>query len=183
MSGHEERGQRPGYLTAYAKHAGISKQAAAKQLARVGIDYLQSFDFADADRRRAAARHADRQPLSGYTDDPEDEDDGSAGDEKKDPVFAQSQARRELFRSKLAELEFLERVGSVVDKEKGEAEHFRIGRLVRDSLLTIPDRLSGVLAAETDQRKIHAILMNEIRQALEALAGDDDDTRSAQGAL
>jgi hypothetical protein len=181
MSRTDERTQRPGYLTAYAKHAGISKQAAAKQLARVGIDYLQTFDFADADRKRAAAKHADRQSLAVYTDDPDDDDDDSVGGQKKDPVFAQSQARRELFRSKIAELEFLERVGTVVDKEQGEAEQFRVGRQVRDALLTIPDRLSGVLAAETDQRKIHAILMQELRQALEALAGDDVDESPAGG--
>ena len=57
-------GKRPGNLKQYAAHAGISRQAAAEQLKRVGIDYLQPFDFAEADKRRAAARHADREAFA-----------------------------------------------------------------------------------------------------------------------
>lgn len=177
-----EHKKRPGHLTQYAKHADITKQAAAKQLARVGIDYLQPFDFEDADRRREAARHADRQHLSAsiYLDDRlEDDEIPEPEEDKKHPVFARSQARKELFRSKLAELEFLERVGKVVDKEKGEAEQFRLGRLVRDAMLNIPDRLAGVLAAETDQRKIHELLMKEIRQSLEALSNVSEKDKEA----
>lgn len=47
---------------------------------------------------------------------------------------------------------------------------FEIGRNVRDALLNVPDRLSGPLAAETDQSKVHALLVKELHQALEALA-------------
>ena len=42
---------------------------------------------------------------------------------------------------------------------------------LRDSLLNIPDRLAGMLAAESDAQKIHAMLATEIRQALEELTG------------
>lgn len=179
--------KRPGHLTEYAKHAGISKQAAAKQLTRVGIDYFQPFDFAEADRKREAARHADRQHLAApiYDDQDDDqapatEDDSTAVDDgKKDPIFARSQARKELFRAKLAELEFLQKVGEVIDKHKVEAEWFRLSRLVRDGMLNIPDRLAGVLAAETDQRKIHELLLREIRQALEALASETATNKEA----
>lgn len=43
--------RRPGHLTAYAKHAGISKPAAAEQLRRVGINYMEPLKFSEADRR------------------------------------------------------------------------------------------------------------------------------------
>ena len=43
-------------------------------------------------------------------------------------------------------------------------------RALRDGLLGLPDRLSSSLAAETDQRKVHVLLKNELTRVLEALA-------------
>lgn len=175
-----ERKKRPGYLTAYANHARITKTAAAEQLKRVGIDYFTDFDFDEADRLRAAARHADRAKFSKpiYAKpgtDPLGEDDGDDNQEpSNDPAIAQSQAQKEKFRAKLVELEYEERVGTLVRKDDVEKEHFRIGRQVRDAVLNVPARLAGILAAETDQRKVHDQLEKELRQALESLAIDDE---------
>ena len=90
------------------------------------------------------------------------------------PAIAKSQAKKEEFRAKLVELEYEERVGTLVRKEDVEKESFRIGRLVRDAVLNVPSRLAGILAAESDQRKVHDLLETELRQALEALAVDDE---------
>lgn len=187
-----ERKKRPGYLTAYANHAGITKTAAAKQLQRVGVDYMQEFDFDEADRLRKAARHADRaqfaktiyvqpgeNPLGDDGDDPD-----FPPDSLKDPAIAKSQAKKEEFRAKLVELEYEERVGTLVRKSEVEKEAFRVGRLVRDAVLNVPSRLAGILAAESDQRKVHDLLEKELRQALEALAldgkpGDEQDPEAA----
>ena len=40
---------------------------------------------------------------------------------------------------------------------------------VRDNLRTIPDRISPIIAAETDSAKIHSIISSEIRECLEGL--------------
>lgn len=171
-------------MTQYALHAGISVRGASEQLKRVGIDYMQPFDFVEADRLRAAARHADRVPFSK----PIYGKDGAASDSPDiqtlvldlppdaDPAlksFAEAQARERHFKAKLAELEYEERIGKLVEKEKVEAESFRLGRIVRDSILNIPSRLAGILAAEGDQRKVHDLLEKELRQALESLSVDD----------
>lgn len=181
----QERKKRPGYLTAYANHAGITKTAAAKQLQRVGVDYLQEFDFEEADRLRKAARHADRAPYATpiYVKPGEDphggdgKDDGDEGEgddgSSSDPILAESQRRKEEFRAKLVELDYAERVSTLVRKDLIEETAFRVGRLVRDGLLNIPSRLAGILAAETDQRKVHDLLEKEIRQALESLVIND----------
>ena len=42
---------------------------------------------------------------------------------------------------------------------------------VRDSTLNIPDRVAPILAAEMDAARMHALLTDELRQALEHLAG------------
>jgi hypothetical protein len=181
-----ERKKRPGYLTAYANHAGITKTAAAEQLKRVGIDYFKEFDFADADRRRKAARHPGRAKFAKpiYAQPGEDPLGDEAGDddpeESSDPTIAEHQREKEKWRAKLVELEYEERVGTLVRKDEVEKEQFRLGRLVRDGILNIPSRLAGILAAETDQRKVHDLLETELRQALEALAVDDEtDTEAA----
>lgn len=187
--------RRPGYLTAYAKHAGISKPAAAEQLKRVGIDYMQPFDFEVADLKRSAARSADRAEFSKpiYLDPDKSGESGGDGapaasemganGELKNPVYAAIQARKEFYKAELARLEFEQVSGKLVEKEKVEAEAFRIAQLVRDGILNVPARLSGILAAETDQRKVHDQLEKELRQALEALALDDDgkDDRGSSG--
>lgn len=46
---------------------------------------------------------------------------------------------------------------------------FEIARNVRDGVLSVPDRIAGIVAAETDQAKVHALLVKELHQALEAL--------------
>lgn len=165
-------GKRPGNLKQYASHAGISRQAAAEQLRRVGIDYLQPFDFAEADKRREAARHADREAFATpiYNSNTDDEVDPET---KKHPKFIESQARREMFKANLTELEYLEQVGKLIPAEEVDREWFELARLVRDTMLNIPARIADQLAHETDQRKVQDMLEAEIYQALEAIAAKE----------
>jgi hypothetical protein len=44
--------------------------------------------------------------------------------------------------------------------------------VVRDNLLNIPDRVASQLASLDNEKKIHEILLNEIRAVLETLAND-----------
>ena len=72
--------------------------------------------------------------------------------------------------AELAELELAEKRGdlvSVADVEKALASKI-LG--VRESLDTLADRLSPLLAAETDAAKVYALLRSEIRQVLAQLA-------------
>lgn len=162
--------KRPGYLTAYAAHAGISKQAASVQLKRVGINYKEPFDFDEADRRRDAARHADRSPFAApIYGDPNAEDDPVDPETKKDPTFIQSQARRELYKANLMELEYRREVGELIEVETVEREWFRIGRLVRDTLRTIAPRISSQVAAESDPFRCAQLIDAEVDRALDVL--------------
>ncbi len=54
-----------------------------------------------------------------------------------------------------------------------EKEGFAMGRQIRDAILSIPDRLAPLLAAETDQHKVRMELDTGLRQALEGLARED----------
>ena len=84
--------------------------------------------------------------------------------------FQKSKATREHFKALLTELEYKERNGELVPAKDVIDANFEKARLIRDQLLNIPARVSPILAAERDPKKIHEILNNEIRQCLESLA-------------
>lgn len=157
--------RRPGYLTRYAKSRGITVRQADYQLKKCGVVTSAYFDFEEADRLRKAWTIA----KDGATDGTGAE----AGDRSKIGPLAEAQARERHFKAGLAELAYKERMGQLVEKQKVEEATFRKGRLVRDGLLNIPSRLAGILAAETDQRRVHDLLEVEIRQVLEALTSYD----------
>lgn len=166
----ENKKRRPGYLKRYAQHAGIAPSSAAEQLKRVGVDYSQPFDFEEADRRRAAARHADRAAFATPIYDPNGDEEPVDPETQKHPKFIESQARREMFKANLTELEYLVQVGKLIPADEVDSEWFKLARLVRDTMLNIPARIAGQLAHETDQRKVQDLLEAEIVQALEALS-------------
>ncbi|MEO7864101.1 MAG: hypothetical protein ABIU05_27440 [Nitrospirales bacterium] len=91
-------------------------------------------------------------------------------------TLAAAQLRKESALADLREMEVRKKRGELIERVTVEQDAFRVGRTMRDALLGLPDRLSGVLASENDQRKVHALLTKEIRQCLEAL----HDTYSKQ---
>jgi hypothetical protein len=91
------------------------------------------------------------------------------------PSFAQSRAIREAYAARLTRLEFDQRSGRLVDKAELKMKLAKLHMAVRDSLRTIPDRVAPIVAAETDQAKIHAMLLKEIGQALEGLGSAISD--------
>ena len=54
---------------------------------------------------------------------------------------------------------------------------FEKARMVRDQFMNIPSRLSPILAAERDAKKVNEMLDKEIRQVLESLSGELQETR------
>jgi hypothetical protein len=91
------------------------------------------------------------------------------------PSFAQSRAIREAYAARLTRLEFDQRSAKLIDKAELKMKLAKLHMAVRDSLRTIPDRVAPIVAAETDQAKIHAMLLKEIGQALEGLSGAISD--------
>lgn len=91
------------------------------------------------------------------------------------PSFAQSRAIREAYAARLTRLEYDQRSGRLVDKAELKMKLAKLHMAVRDSLRTIPDRVAPIVAAETDQAKIHAMLLKEIGQALEGLGSAISD--------
>jgi phage terminase Nu1 subunit (DNA packaging protein) len=84
--------------------------------------------------------------------------------------FVLARAEHEKHKAALAELKLQEKAGRLHDVEACRVEGFEEGRRVRDAVLSVPDRLSAVLAAEANERKVHALLAKELRTVLERSA-------------
>lgn len=164
---------RSGYLKKYADDEGISRQVAAKQLTKAGIDYSKPFDRDEANKRIAAGRHPSRakytkrkfEPVEPPPSEPSPEPESSA------ISFLEAQRRKELANAQLKELEVQKRAGELIEVATVEKAMFEKGRQVRDALQSLADRLAGILAPINDQAKVHEVLSKEIHQALEGLTG------------
>jgi hypothetical protein len=85
--------------------------------------------------------------------------------------FYAARTVREHYAARLAKLEYERECGKLVDVEEVNKSAFEMGRIIRDALLNLPDRLAPILAAESDVHKVHALMMKEIRTRLETLTG------------
>lgn len=63
-----------------------------------------------------------------------------------------------------------ERMGALARVDDMRATAHEVGRLVHNKLMELPERLSPLLAVETDPLRVHALLTSEIRGVLNALA-------------
>lgn len=84
--------------------------------------------------------------------------------------FVTARTMREAFRAKMAKLEYEEKSGQLTDAGKVKSDAFKAGRIVRDTLLGIPDRLSDLLAAEHDPIAIRKLLIDELETVLNKLS-------------
>jgi phage terminase Nu1 subunit (DNA packaging protein) len=84
--------------------------------------------------------------------------------------YEAARTEKEIYRAKMAKLNFERMDGSLVSAKDVTDCAFEKARQIRDSLLNIPARVSPILAAEKDSKKVHEILDKEIRQCLEVFA-------------
>ncbi len=94
----------------------------------------------------------------------------AAGRPVDECTYAEARRRKEIALASLRELELQLRMGELTSVDAVRERAFKIGRIVRDRMQSIPDRVAGIIAAEKDQDKIYEILTKEIHNALEALA-------------
>ncbi len=84
--------------------------------------------------------------------------------------FEQAKTEREIWRAKTAKLNYEKLSGLLVYAADVTDANFEKARMIRDQLLNIPARVSPIIAAERDAKKVHEILDKEIRQVLEILS-------------
>ena len=80
-----------------------------------------------------------------------------------DPVAAYLRARAvsETFKAKIAQMEYEERAGKLMQATKAGEYAMQFSAIVSDALSAWPDRLTPLIAATTDERAVHRVLSNE----------------------
>lgn len=73
-------------------------------------------------------------------------------------------------RASLRQLEHDERIGKLVLQEDELAKGYEAAKRVRDGLWQMIDRLSALLAGESDENKVRDMLVHEVTQVCEELA-------------
>lgn len=163
-------------LRGYAKHRAVSLKAVQKAIhagrIRTTSDGKVDVEQADADwerntgpRQRSIAPSSPpprRAPAPAPDLPPRGQDAAVAP-----PLdYARARAVRENYLARLAKIEYEERLGKLVSRDEVQVAAFNKFRTFRDGMLNIPDRVSAMLAAESDPVKVHATLTTEIRKAL-----------------
>ena len=87
-------------------------------------------------------------------------------------LLLKTRIKNEMERGKLLEVRAKAEIGELVSVEDVKVAAFNKARIVRDSLMNIPDRVASLLASIDDAHKIHEVLLQEIRTALEELSRD-----------
>lgn len=82
---------------------------------------------------------------------------------------AMAKAEKEYWLGRKAELDFKKMNEELISVEEVKRQAFEMARSVRDVMISIPSRLSPILASENDQHKIQSTLTKEINAALESL--------------
>ncbi len=164
----------------YARRRGVAKSAVARAVAERRITLIDGkVDPVVADvqwehntRARADGGRSTTTPAPGAvppalpTSEPVAPTAGDGG-------YSANRARREQYEADMAQMKMLEQQGDLVRVAEVRAEMAkRIGQ-VRTNMLQIPARLAPLLAAESDQAVVYAMLDAELRSALGAAATSD----------
>ena len=151
-------------ITEYAKIRGVSRQAVYNALKLGKLNGARNgeglIDVEIADRLWAAS--TDPQKGGDFTK-PRPSTVIGNGDR---PTLAESKTLEAEYKAKLAQIEYEEKSGKLVDADKVKKEAFKVARITRDAMLAIPDRLAAELAGITEPFAIHQKIMAEIRGAI-----------------
>lgn len=160
-------------LSAYARMRGCSHQAVSK----AAKDGRITAAVTTVDGKvRVDPEHADR--LWKRNTDPVQQARGSADqfaktheDEAPTPSLVQEKLESERVRRELLELELAERRGELLNAANAEKAWAAQCVAAGEAFGAMPDRLAVIFAAESDAARIHEMLTEEIRLALQRLAG------------
>lgn len=105
----------------------------------------------------------------------------AAGDGAEQPAdFLVAKARREQALAEIAELELAEKRGELV--RAADVERQLVSRIIgaREALDSMADRLSTLIASESDPAVVYRMLRAEVRQAMDSLAGAAEPAPAAE---
>lgn len=93
--------------------------------------------------------------------------------EQKDPdpvTFYEARTKAERHRAELLEMESAERRGELISRSDVSQAWATIAVGLRDTALSVPDRVAAQIASESDPIKVHALLTAEMKHLLRLIS-------------
>lgn len=157
---------RLGTRSEYAAHANVTKPYVTKlgkqgKLVIVNEGGQELVDFEATDARIRALTNLGR-AANGSNAGGSSSAAGAVSD-----LFRKAQTQERAYMARLLELRYKRESGELVSISEVRAAYARRISTLRDALMQMPARLAPVLAAETDELKLHNLLQDEIYLVLE----------------
>lgn len=99
----------------------------------------------------------------------------SQASDKTGKKYHEARANKESLQAEIAQLELDAKQGELIKRETVSGTFFNIAKEVSKNMMNIPDRVSPIVAAETDIPTINNLLTDEIKNALTALSNKKYD--------
>lgn len=117
--------------------------------------------------------------VRGYTEFTRHADKGSAAsqEEQKERVKLTRAKRR------TAELNLAEQAGNLARVDILKQHLFNLAAILNNNLMTMPDRIESILAAETDPDKCREILLVQVRESLDNILRDLENFKVKSSAV
>lgn len=148
-------------LSAYAQHRGVTVAAVKKAITtgriKVGKENGKyKIDSEVADKQWSANSDA----AKGINQKPEIEY----------PEFMVSKAKEQYYKAEKAKIDYEERSKELMPINQVIELHSKVARITRESMLNIADKISYIVAAESDPDVVHMIISTHISDALTELS-------------
>ena len=166
-------------IRAYARQRGVTEGAVRKAIkaGRIPSEPDGTIDPAKADAAwerntdQAMQRGAEKPAATAQR--PQSPGASRTDTEQQDPripSYALSRSIKEAYAAKLIRIQYEKEMGKLVEVAEVDRKWFEVGRRVRDSIQSLPSRMSAELASMTDRKAIETFMDQELRNALEELA-------------
>jgi hypothetical protein len=162
-------------LTQYARHRGVALKAVQDALSSGRITAVMKGHRRFIDPEKADAEweqntnHNMRfntrdKPFANY------EQEAERHVNSKVPPFQESRAIREAYQSRITKLEYEQKKGLLIEREKVKTMSMRTAAIIKNNLQQIPTKIAAEIAAMTDTHDIEMRLAKEIDDALSELS-------------
>lgn len=94
--------------------------------------------------------------------------------------YQKARAVKEHYNARIAQLEYEEKAGKLVDADEVRRQYEDAGRKIKQGMQAIPDRVAPIVAAESDPKVVHEMISKEVEQVLKELADSNAAEASAE---
>lgn len=154
-------GVSPSYITKLANHGRLVFTDDGKKIL-IAESKARIDETKDPNRDDVGQRHENERNNGETKTNP--------ADEVSSVKFRESRAKKEHYLALKAQVEHERLVGELCDVESARHAGGEVGEIVRSLLENLPDQMSPMLAVETDENRVHALLVESIEQILGDIA-------------